>query len=297
MFKAWTEPKHIAQWWGPKGFTTQVTELDLRPGGKWRYVMIDPDGIEYPVKGVFREVVPLERIVATDEFDEGFDKVMNIDLPKGIVTTTIFEDLDGKTKLTLQIVHESVEDRRKHEEMGIIAGWNSSFDCLDEHLAKMVEKKSAAMTLTLPSDREIVMIRVFNAPRHLVFEAWTKPEHVPHWMLGPERWTMPVCEIDLRPGGAWHFVWRRSDGTEMGMHGMYQEIVPPERLVNTESWGGDWPETLNTLLLAEEDGKTTITSRVLYPSKEARDAVLKKGMEEGTSESFDRLAEYLQTIA
>lgn len=136
VFKAWTDPKHVAQWWGPKGFTTRVTELDLRPGGKWRYVMIDPDGTEYPVKGVFREIVPLERIVTSDEFDQGFEKVVNAELPKGIVMTAVFEDLAGKTKLTLQIMHESVEDRRKHEEMGVIAGWNSSFDCLDEFFVK-----------------------------------------------------------------------------------------------------------------------------------------------------------------
>ncbi|MBD1880698.1 SRPBCC domain-containing protein [Coleofasciculus sp. FACHB-T130] len=135
VFKAWTDPEHVAQWWGPKGFTTKVTELDLRPGGKSRYVMIGPDGTEYPGKGVFREIVPLERIVTTDEFDEGFEKVVNADLPKGMVMTVLFEDLDGKTKLTLRIVHESAEDRRKHEEMGVIGGWNSSFDCLDEFLA------------------------------------------------------------------------------------------------------------------------------------------------------------------
>ncbi|MBN3885430.1 MAG: SRPBCC domain-containing protein [Nostoc sp.] len=136
VFQVWTDPKHVAQWWGPKGFTTRVTELDLRPGGKWRYVMIGPDGTEYPVKGVFREIVPLERIVTSDEFDEGFEKIVNADLPRGIVMTAIFEDLAGKTKLTLQIMHESVEDRFKHEEMGVITGWNSSFDCLDEFLAK-----------------------------------------------------------------------------------------------------------------------------------------------------------------
>ncbi|WP_199329131.1 SRPBCC domain-containing protein [Coleofasciculus sp. FACHB-1120] len=136
VFKAWTDPEHVAQWWGPKGFTTKVTELDLRPGGKSRYVMIGPDGTEYPGKGVFREIVPLERIVTTDEFDEGFEKVVNADLPKGMVMTVLFEDMDGKTKLTLRIVHESAEDRRKHEEMGVIGGWNSSFDCLDEFLAK-----------------------------------------------------------------------------------------------------------------------------------------------------------------
>ncbi|MEH2070278.1 MAG: SRPBCC domain-containing protein [Nostoc sp.] len=136
VFQAWTDPKHIAQWWGPKGFTTRVSELDLRPGGKWRYVMIAPDGTEYPAKGVFREIVPLERIVTSDEFDEGFEKVVNAELPKGIVMTAIFEDLEGNTKLTLRIVHESFEDRQKHEKMGVIEGWNSSFDCLDEFLTE-----------------------------------------------------------------------------------------------------------------------------------------------------------------
>ena len=149
----------------------------------------------------------------------------------------------------------------------------------------------------MPSDREIVITRDFNAPRRLVFDAWTKPEHVPHWMLGPEGWTMPVCEIDLRPGGAWRFVWRNSDGTEMEMHGVYREVTPPERVVNTESWGGDWPETLNTLLLSEEDGKTTTTSTMLYPSKEARDAALKTGMKEGVDQSYDRLDAYLSKMA
>jgi uncharacterized protein YndB with AHSA1/START domain len=156
--------------------------------------------------------------------------------------------------------------------------------------------KAGATTFTTPSDREIVMTRVLDAPRTLVWEAHTNPEHLPHWMTGPEGWTMPVCEIDLSPGGAWHFVWRRSDGTEMEMRGVYREITPPERLVNTESWGADWPETLNTLVLTEENGKTTITSTILYPSKEARDAALATGMKDGASMSFDRLAEYLRTL-
>jgi uncharacterized protein YndB with AHSA1/START domain len=152
-------------------------------------------------------------------------------------------------------------------------------------------------TFTTPSDREIVMTRVVDAPRRLVFDAWTKPEHLPHWLLGPSGWTMPVCEIDLRPGGAYRYVWRRSDGTEMEMGGMYREIAPPERVVCTESWGGDWPETINTLILTEKDGKTTISLTALYPSKEARDAALKTGMKDGATESFDRLVEYLRAMA
>jgi uncharacterized protein YndB with AHSA1/START domain len=157
-------------------------------------------------------------------------------------------------------------------------------------------KNAGTLQVTTPTEREIVVTRVFDAPRRLVFEAWTNPKHVPRWMLGPEGWTMPVCEIDLRPGGAWHFVWRRSDGTEMAMRGVYREIAPPERLVSAESWGGDWPETLNTLVLSEEGGKTTSTVTILYPSKEARDAALKTGMKEGMSMSFDRLNEYLASL-
>jgi uncharacterized protein YndB with AHSA1/START domain len=152
-------------------------------------------------------------------------------------------------------------------------------------------------TFTTPSDREVVMTREVEAPRELVFDAWTKPEHVQQWMLGPSGWTMPVCEIDLRPGGEWHFVWARADGTEMDMRGEYREVTPPVRLVSTESWGGDWPETINTVTLSEEDGKTTITQTVLYPSQEARDAALETGMKDGVSLSFDRLAEYVRTMA
>jgi len=154
-----------------------------------------------------------------------------------------------------------------------------------------------ATTFTTPSELEIVMTRVVDAPPALVFEAWTSPEHLPNWMTGPEGWTMPVCEVDLRPGGAWRFVWRRDDGSEMEMSGLYREIAPPQRLVTTESWGDDWPETVNTVVLTEENGRTTITQTVTYPSLEARDAALQTGMKEGVSISFDRLADYLRTLA
>ena len=161
----------------------------------------------------------------------------------------------------------------------------------------MIAKHSAATTLTTPSDREIVVTRVVNAPRRLVFEVYTNPEHVLQWMTGPAGWIMPICEIDLRPGGAWRFVWCRDDGTEMAMSGRYTEIVPPERLVSTESWGAGLPETLNTLLLSEQYGKTTITQRLLFPSKETRDAALQTGMLEGMSTTYERLDDYLATIA
>lgn len=134
VWTAWTDPEQVAQWWGPEGFTTKVSELDLTPGGRSRYIMIGPDGTEYPVKGVFREIIPGERIVTTDEFDEGFEKVVEADLPQGIVLTVIFADAGEKTRLTLNLEHPTPEDRRKHEKMGVIPGWNSSLDCLVQHL-------------------------------------------------------------------------------------------------------------------------------------------------------------------
>jgi uncharacterized protein YndB with AHSA1/START domain len=151
-------------------------------------------------------------------------------------------------------------------------------------------------SFTTPSEREAAMTRVFDAPREVVWEAWTSPEHLRHWLLGPEGWAMPICEIDLRPGGAWHFGWRADDGSELEMRGEYREVTPPERIVNTENWGGDWPETLNTVEFAEDEGKTTVTLTILYPSKEARDAAIETGMKEGANRSFDLLDQRLRTM-
>ena len=111
----------------------------------------------------------------------------------------------------------------------------------------MTGARTGVTSVTTPTDREIVVVRVVDAPRRMVFDAFSNPAHVPKWLLGPTGWTMPVCEIDLRPGGAWRYVWRKADGTEMVMVGTYREVVPPERIVWTESWGGPWPETVNTL--------------------------------------------------
>jgi len=146
------------------------------------------------------------------------------------------------------------------------------------------------------NEDEFVITRVVAAPRGMVFDAWTKPEHVSKWLLGPEGWTMPVCEIDLRPGGSWRYVWRKDNGAEMEMSGTVREVVRPERLVTTEKWGPEWPETVNTVVLTEEGGQTTITLTITYPSKEAREAALATGMKDGTELSFARLEQLLGTL-
>jgi uncharacterized protein YndB with AHSA1/START domain len=152
------------------------------------------------------------------------------------------------------------------------------------------------LKLTTQGDREIVMTREFNAPRRLVFDAFTKPELVKQWLLGPPGWSMPVCEIDLKVGGSYRYVWRQdSDGSEMGMGGVFREIVPQERVVCTEVFDKAWypGEAVGTLVLSEHGGITTITQTVLYQSREARDGILKSGMEKGVAASYDRLAELL----
>lgn len=155
-----------------------------------------------------------------------------------------------------------------------------------------------ALKLAAQGEREIVATRAFDAPRELVFEAWTRPDLVKRWLYGPEEWRLAVCEIDLRVGGAARFVWRHNDGREMGMSGVYREITPPERLLFTEMWDEDWTggETLVTMVLAEGAGKTTLTQTMLYSSRAARDAVLETPMERGMAQSYDRLAELLPAL-
>ena len=143
------------------------------------------------------------------------------------------------------------------------------------------------------------MTRVFDAPRNLVFEAYTKPELVKRWLGVFGGWTLPVCEIDLRVGGSYRFVWRNADGTNMGMRGVYREVARPERLVNTEKFDEAWypGESLITLVLTEKAGKTTMMVTMRYESREARDAVIKSPMESGVAASYDNLAELLASGA
>ena len=153
-------------------------------------------------------------------------------------------------------------------------------------------KNTGTLQVTTPTDREIVMTRVFDAPRRLVFEAFSKPELLKRW-FGPRGWVLSTCEVDLRVGGGFRFILRGPDGREMGMRGVYREIVPPERSVHIESFD-DFPgESQVTAVFVENAGKTIMTATILYPSKEVRDAVIQSGMEHGAAESYDRLAELL----
>jgi uncharacterized protein YndB with AHSA1/START domain len=158
---------------------------------------------------------------------------------------------------------------------------------------------NGSLKVTTPSDREIVMTRVFDAPRRLVYEAYTKPELLKRWLGVHNGWILAVCEIDLKVGGTYRYVWRGPDGMEMGMRGVYQELIPSERVVATEKFDQPWyaGEAVGTVTFDEQDGKTTLTMTIRYASKDIRDAVLQSPMEQGVAAGFNKLAELLPSLA
>ena len=153
------------------------------------------------------------------------------------------------------------------------------------------------LQITTPSDREIAMTRTFDAPRLLVFDAFTRPELIKRWLGVRAGWTMPVCEVDLRVGGKYRYVWRGPKGNDMGMGGVFREIVAPERIAATERFDESWyaGEAVDTTVFVEKGGRTTVMMMVRYESKEARDGVLATPMATGVGESYDKLAEYLSS--
>ena len=159
-------------------------------------------------------------------------------------------------------------------------------------------RNPGTLQITMPTDREIAMRRVFAAPRRLVFDAFTKPDLLKRWFYGVPGGTLVVCEVALNVGDTFRYVWRSPDGSEMGMRGVCREIVPPERLVASETWDQPWypGEAVGTIILVEQGGKTSLTQTILYESREARDSVLKTPMEHGVAMGYDRLAELLESL-
>lgn len=295
IWKAWTEPKYLKKWWGPKNFTAPVIKLDLRVGGKYLYCMRGPDGKDYWSTGVYREIVPMERLILTDSFaDEKGNVVpashygMSGDWPFELLVTIKFEDLKGRTKMTLQhigIPKGQMTDLTR-------AGWNESFDKLVENIVSSDRTRIIAE----PGKQEVVITRVFDAPRTLVFKAYTDPNLIPEWW-GPKRFTTKIDKMDVKPGGLWRFVQRDTAGSKYAFHGVYHEILSPERIVDTfEFEGMPGRVSLETATFEDLGGKTKMTTRSVFQTVEDRDGMLKEGMEEGVFETMDRLAELLKEL-
>ena len=148
VWQAFTDPELLAQWWGPAGFSTRVEALDLNEGGRWRYVMIAPDGSEFPAEGTFLEIVTQQKIVTTDELAADHPPLPGVDLPQGIITTMLFAQQGSGTRLTVQMLHPTATERQKHEQMGVVAGYNSGLDCLEELLVQPLARSNAGKLTT-----------------------------------------------------------------------------------------------------------------------------------------------------
>lgn len=275
VFEAWSKAEHLSRWFTPAPLTTPSCEVDLRPGGVFRLVMRMPDGVEHPMDARFTEVVADERIA--------FKAKIHGDLE--VQTTVTFAEHDGKTTLRVHQVYSRESDATR----GAHAGWTQTLDQLAAHV-----RSRAATTWAL--DREIVLARVFDAPRDLVFRAWTERGNIDKW-FGPKGFTCVTHEMDVQVGGKWRFDLIAPNGHKFDNRIVFLDIASPERLVfDHGSDKDDDPGKFRVTVTfdAQGDGKTVVTLRQLHPSKQQRDATIGFGAVELGYQTLDKLAEHLR---
>jgi len=294
VWDAWTDPEQVAQWWGPRGFTITTHSKDLRPGGSWTYTMHGPDGVDYPNKTYYLEVVERSKLV--------YDHGGNDDRPPLFRVTVLFSESKGKTKMEMSMAlptPEAAEETRKFVKS---VGGESTWDRLGEHL----EKESSGK-------EQFVINRSFDAPLELLFEMWTNPDHFSQW-LPPLGFTMEFIKADIKPGGSSFFA---MTGGDVKMYGRahYLEIQKPDRIVYTQQFCDEtgkvsrhplaptWPETMLTVVrLAEEGPNRTRVTVTWEPygatSREELETFVKEraGMTQGWTGSFDKLEAYAEAL-
>jgi uncharacterized protein YndB with AHSA1/START domain len=300
VYQAWTNPKHMSKWWGPEGFEISDCKLDVRVGGKYSLVM-SGQGMCLPLTGEYKEVVPNKKLVATidpsghpKEWHDAVvpDRDPNDSNPVGIMLQTVtFEDVGGKTKLTIQTTLKSAKIRDAVVNVGMYAGWSSSLNRLDAELSHMVSWDDTA-------GREMVITRLFDAPRELVWKAWTDPKQMVKWW-GPNGFSTTMISSDFRVGGSSRYTMHGPDGTNYPNRQDYLEIKPNEKIVYVH--GDDSDDGLrfqSTITFENHSGKTLLTLRALFPTAEVRDAIVKEhGAVEGGKQTLARLAGHLDAVA
>jgi uncharacterized protein YndB with AHSA1/START domain len=273
VWRAWSEPVHLMQWWGPNGFTNTFHQFDFRSGGAWRFVMHGPDGTDYENENRFVEIVAPERIV-----------IDHLCWPKFRATVTFEDAPGGKTRVIFRQVFDSVET------------YNQINHVASPGLEQNMDRLGAYIATIDAEERELTITRLFDAPRETVWRAWTDPKHLAAWW-GPAGFTNPVCEVDLRVGGALRIVMRAPDGAEYPMRGIYREIWPPERLVfhNFAVDADDQPmmDGLTTVTFTARGGKTEMVLHTKATALVPLAIRMLAGMEVGWRQSIDRLAAYV----
>jgi uncharacterized protein YndB with AHSA1/START domain len=296
VWQAWTDPKHVTNWWGPRGFTNTTKRHEFRVGGVWEHVMHGPDGANYPNKSTFKEIVPLERITFLHGggHEEGPGATF--------VATWTFETVEGnKTRLTGRLVFPTAGARDfVVKEFGAIEGGKQTLERASEYVAGMQSKP-------------FILSREFAAPRDIVWKAWTERDQFAQW-FGPKGMKMDLVKFDLRPGGMIHYTITTPDGKVMWGKAVYREIVPPTKLIWINSFSDKdagitrhplstepWPlQMLTVVTFAENAGKTTVTVNWLPYESEADERRVfdtnLENMKAGWGGTFEQHAAYLATI-
>jgi uncharacterized protein YndB with AHSA1/START domain len=275
VFEVWTDPEHIKHWWGPNGFTTTISQMNVKPGGLWELVLHGPDGTDYKNKSIYKEIIKPERIVLDHVSGPKFQ--MSIQ----------FEAQGDKTLISIQMLFESADQLEK-----VIQEFKA-----DEGLVQNVDRLASYLKGNI-AGREIVTSRLLNAPRELVFEAWTKPEHIVNWW-GPNGFTNTIHEMEVKPGGVWRFMMHGPNGVDFPNRISFIEVVKPERLTYWHDEDvDDGPNKFYVIVTFEAKGKkTNLTMRAILKSAEALAEAKKFGAIEGGKQTLEKLDAYLEKMA
>ncbi len=293
VWKLWTEKEHLEHWWGPAGFDMKVASLDLRVGGRFHYAMTPP-GADRAMWGLF----VYDHIHAEDQlvFRSGFADESGVFVrnpfnpawPLEIRNELSLAESDGKTVITLKgrPYHSTPEEDRLFAEnhANVNQGFAGTFAQLTSYLEE-----------ALVADRAMFYKRTFDAPRDLVWKAWTEPDKIAAW-FGPAGFRTTIHEMDVRPGGKWRFIMHGPDGTDYPNYVVYREVEAPRKLVYDHSNGnGDEPvDFVVTAVFDEREGKTNVSYRMLFPTPEVKQLVIAKyGAQKGLIENMDRFAAWL----
>ncbi len=289
VFRAWTEPEHLKHWWGPEGFTTTTTKMEFREGGTWEGTMHGPDGKDYPGAYEYVEIIRNEKIVLKHK------------TPPAFQITVTFEKEGNKTRLSFTNRFPTAEARDLAiKNVGAAEGLKQNVDKMERFLSEK------------PSGKELVITKELNAPKDLVYEMWTRKEHLQKWW-GPKGVDIKVTHFDLKPGGTFLYCMVLPDGGEMWGIFVYHEIVPAERMVFVNSFSNKdgeitrapfstaWPlEVYNELTFNEKDGKTIVVLKggPIHATEEERKTFESgfESMNEGFAGTFEQLENYLLEI-
>lgn len=294
LWNAYVDPRQLEKFWGPFDYPATFTRHDFFPGGRSQYVMVGPNGERSPGYWEFLTVDPGKSFVVRDGF-AGEDGEANHEMPQ-LHMAMVFEETEDGSRLTSTTTFPSLEAMEQLVEMGMEQGAREAMSQIDDVLADLATFASTLPTAAqILSDTQVRVSRVIRGTIEQVWRAHHDADLMKKWLLGPDGWTMPVCEVATNVGDTYQYRWEpEGEGEGFGFDGELLESEAPYRAVTTEHMTGtDYPSTTNEMTLSPVAGGTLLSIVITYPSAEVRDMVLATGMTDGMETSYARLEEEL----